>query len=136
MKELKLTDRILLVGLDSEEEMMAWIQKFNSMDGEDAPPFFEACCEYKGLVNDCKPKEKWVQKDGEMDSGGFWYKSYKTGDKYCKNHYRWSFESALEEIGNQKYIVVVDLDPPIVEHDGMEYNPERAEQSVRIKKQK
>ena len=113
-KELQLTKKILLAGFDSEEGMTKWIQKFNSMDGEDAPLFFDECCAYKGLTGDCKPKSDWVEKDGKNDSGGFWWKPYDKlnnapDDRYCYNHFRWSFESALRVIGDPKYIIVVNL---------------------------
>jgi len=109
MKELKLADKFLLAGFGNEDEMTSWIEKFNATEDELRPPVFESCCEYKGETDDCKPKAYWVEQMGEMDSGGHWYKSYKTGDQYCKNHFRWSFESALEELGNPKYIIVVNL---------------------------
>lgn len=108
MKEIQLTKDFLLVGFDYEYELTEWIQKFNSMDGEDCPPFFDECCAYKGLSDDCKPKSDWVEKDGENDSGGFWWKPY-DDNKNCYNHFRWSFDSALRALGNPKYIVVVNI---------------------------
>lgn len=113
MNELRLADHFLIVGFDSEEEITKWVQQFNSMDGHDAPPPFDECCAYKGLTDDCKPKSDWVEKGGNNDSGGFWWKPY-DGKKSCYNHFRWSFESALTAIGNPKYIIVVNLKPQAV----------------------
>ena len=110
MSELKLADNFIVTGFGSEADMAAWIQKFNSMDGEDVPPPFDECCAYKGLSGQCESKEDWVERDGKMDSGGFWYRPY-DGSRYCKNHYKWSFETALTAIGNPKYIIVVNLKP-------------------------
>lgn len=106
MQKLKLNESALLVGFDSEQEMNAWTESSNS--AEDERLLLNSCCEYKGEADDCKPREHWVEKMGAMDSGGFWYKSYKTGDKYCMNHFRWSFNSALDEIGNPKFIIVIN----------------------------
>lgn len=108
MKKLKLKEESLLIGFDSEQEMNAWVEAFDITEDENLPPDFNSCCEYKGEADDCKPKEYWVEKMGAMDSGGFWYKSYKTGDKYLMNHFRWSFNSALDELSNPAFIVVIN----------------------------
>lgn len=105
--KLTLTPDYDLIGFNSEADMNDWIQKFNSMDGHEAPPFFKDCCAYMGLADDCKPQADWVEKKGKMDSGGDWYKPY-DDNKYCYNHFRWSFISALKAIGNPEYIIVLN----------------------------
>ena len=106
-RQLKLTNEFMLFGFDSEEEMQKWIREFNSMDGEDVPPPFSECSAYSGLTSDCEPKEEWVERDGKMDTPNrFWYKPY-DGSKYCKNHYKWSFETAVTALGNPTYIIVL-----------------------------
>lgn len=104
---IELNETHTLIGFDTQDEMVAWIQKWNSMDGEGAPPFFDECCAYKGKAEGRDALPHWVERKGFMESGGYWYKSY-DGDVYCKNHCQWSFESALKVVGNPKYIIVLD----------------------------
>jgi hypothetical protein len=99
---LDLYDGFKLFGFDSEEDMFGFdCDKYTSAS-------FDECSAYSGLASECEPKEEWVERESEMEHphrGYYWYKSY-NGDKYCKNHYRWSFETALDALGNPKYIIV------------------------------
>lgn len=43
---------------NNETDINRFIQEWNSMDSEDAPPFFDKVCIYKGKINDMNIKKE------------------------------------------------------------------------------
>jgi hypothetical protein len=106
-KQIDLNDTFSLTGFDSKEKMTYLVQSWKDMSGNNVPFVFDDRIVYCGEAKKCKPKEEWLEKAGEMDSGGIWFKPY-DGSVYCKNHFKWAFESALKVLGNPAYIIVLD----------------------------
>ena len=47
---INLRGNIWIEGFDSQEEMLTFIQKWNSNDGENVDPFFDDICIYQGMT--------------------------------------------------------------------------------------